>query len=47
MLFSMDEIKADFENYNIIELAEKEIELHEGSFHNGKSSVIRFTGQKK
>jgi len=47
MLFSIDEIRSDFGNYEIIELEEKEIELHEGLFHNGKGSVIRFTGRKK
>jgi len=46
-LFSIDEIKADFPNYSIIELEEKEIELHEGLFHNGTGSVIRFVGQKQ
>ena len=46
-LFSIDEIKADFPNYEIIELAEKEIELNEGLYHNGTGSVIRFTGRKK
>jgi hypothetical protein len=47
MLFSIDEIKADFPNYEIVELAETEIELNEGTFHNGKGSVIRFVGRKK
>ena len=47
MLFSMEEIKSDFPDYEIIELEEKEIELSEGAFHNGKGSVIRFTGRKK
>ena len=47
MLFSIDELKSDFANYEIIELVEKEIELSEGSFHNGKGSVIRFVGRKK
>ncbi len=46
-LFSIDEIKLDFPNYEIIELAEKEIELSEGIYHNGRGSVIRFIGQKK
>ena len=46
-LFSIDEIKLDFPNYEIIELAEKEIELSEGIYHNGKGSVIRFIGRKK
>ncbi|HMI79533.1 MAG TPA: class I SAM-dependent methyltransferase [Ferruginibacter sp.] len=47
MLFSIDELRSDFGNYGIIELAEKEIELSEGLFHNGKGSVIRFVGRKK
>lgn len=46
-LFSMEEIKSDFVNYEIIALEEKEIELSEGLFHNGTGSVIRFFGRKK
>jgi len=46
-LFSIAEIEADFLEYEIIELAEKEIELSEGLYHNGTGSVIRFTGRKK
>lgn len=46
-LFSIEEIKTDFPNYEIIELEEKEIELNEGLFHNGTGSVIRFVGRKK
>jgi SAM-dependent methyltransferase len=47
MLFSIEEIQADFAHYEVIELEEKEIELNEGAFHNGKGSVIRFVGRKK
>lgn len=46
-LFSIAEIEADFPNYEIIELEEKEIELNEGIFHNGTGSAIRFMGKKK
>ncbi|HEU4789024.1 MAG TPA: class I SAM-dependent methyltransferase [Flavobacterium sp.] len=46
-LFSIEELKSDFENYEIIELTEQEIELNEGQYHNGKGSVIRFVGRKK
>ncbi|AYN02042.1 class I SAM-dependent methyltransferase [Chryseobacterium sp. 3008163] len=46
-LFSIDEIKSDFPDYDIIELVETEIELSEGVFHNGTASVIRFLGKKK
>jgi 2-polyprenyl-3-methyl-5-hydroxy-6-metoxy-1,4-benzoquinol methylase len=47
MLFSIEELRSDFSNYEIIELEEKEIELSEGLFHNGKGSAIRFVGRKK
>lgn len=46
-LFSIEEIQSDFPDYEIIQLEEKEIELNEGLFHNGKGSVIRFVGKKK
>lgn len=46
-LFSLEEIKADFSNFVVIELEEVEIELSEGQFHNGIGSVIRFVGKKK
>jgi 2-polyprenyl-3-methyl-5-hydroxy-6-metoxy-1,4-benzoquinol methylase len=46
-LFSIDDIQSDFVNFEVVELAEREIELSEGLFHNGKGSVIRFVGRKK
>lgn len=46
-LFSIEEIKSDFSDFEIIELSETEVELHEGIFHNGLGSVIRFVGRKK
>ncbi len=45
MLFSIDEIKSDFDNYEIIKLEEKEIEL-KGLFHNGGGLVIRLSDEK-
>lgn len=47
MLFSIAEIEADFENYEILVLEEKEIISDEGKYHIGKGSVIRFVGRKK
>jgi SAM-dependent methyltransferase len=47
MLFSMEELKSDFSNYDIIELEEKEVELKEGIYHVGQSAVVRFVGRKK
>lgn len=46
-LFSIEEIKADFPNFEIIILEEKEIELSEGNFHNGNGLVVRFIGKKR
>lgn len=47
MLFSIEEIKNDFPNYEIIKLVEEEVILSEGTFHIGNGSVIRFIGIKK
>jgi hypothetical protein len=46
MLYSLEDIRSDFENFKIKELIETEIYLTEGDFHNGIGSVIRFVGQK-
>jgi 2-polyprenyl-3-methyl-5-hydroxy-6-metoxy-1,4-benzoquinol methylase len=46
-LFSTDEIRTDFQDFEFIALGEQEVELQEGLFHNGKGSVIRFVGRKK
>ena len=46
-LFSIDELKTYFPNYEFLQLEEVEIELSEGLFHNGTGSVIRFVGTKK
>lgn len=47
LLFSIDELKADFKDFEFITLTEKEITLNEGLYHNGKSSVIRCVARKK
>ena len=47
MLFSIEEIKSDFNDFEIVELKEEFLELEEGEFHTGKSAVIRFVGIKK
>jgi SAM-dependent methyltransferase len=46
-LYSIEEIKKDFQGFEIIELIETEVELSEGSFHVGLGSVIRFIGRKE
>ncbi|MEO6720200.1 MAG: class I SAM-dependent methyltransferase [Ferruginibacter sp.] len=47
MLYAKEEIIADFKSYEILLLAEEEILLNEGKYHNGKGAVIRFVGRKK
>ncbi|AYN68958.1 methyltransferase domain-containing protein [Euzebyella marina] len=46
-LFSIEEIRSDFHDFEAIILEETEIELSEGAYHNGKGSVIRFVGRKR
>lgn len=46
MLYSIEEITADFANYEMLMLAEEEILLNEGIYHIGKGAVIRFVGRK-
>lgn len=47
MLLSAAEIKADFQNYEILMLAEEDILLDEGTYHAGKGAVVRFVGRKR
>ncbi len=46
-LYTIEEIKALFKAYEIIELKKEKVVLNEGLYHVGESSVIRFIGQKK
>jgi hypothetical protein len=46
MLNSLDEIRSDFEQLEIIELKETTIGLNEGQYHNGEAKVIRLFGKK-
>jgi SAM-dependent methyltransferase len=46
MLYSVEELKSDFPNYDIIVLEEMETDLNEGQFHVGRGSVVRFVARK-
>ena len=46
-LFSIEEIKADFEDFEILESEEREIELREGAYHDGLGHVVRVIGRKR
>jgi SAM-dependent methyltransferase len=47
MLYTEEQIKTEFVDINFTFLETLEIHLDEGSFHQGKASVVRFTGTKK
>lgn len=46
MLFSEQELKDCFADFEIIEINEEELELWEGTHHGGMSAVMRFVGRK-
>jgi hypothetical protein len=46
MLYSLDDMKNDFNNFSQLELTQTEVDLNEGIYHVGKGSVIRFFGKK-
>ena len=46
MLYSIDEIKKEFQDLQFTLLEKKSIDLQEGEFHQGKAEVIRFVGEK-
>lgn len=47
MLFSIDEIKSDFEHFDFKLLTETETNMDEGLYHIGKSHVLRMIAVKK
>jgi len=47
ILFSIEEIKNYFPNFEILQLEDTEVTLNEGEFHNGTGKVIRFIGRKR
>jgi 2-polyprenyl-3-methyl-5-hydroxy-6-metoxy-1,4-benzoquinol methylase len=46
MLLSKEEILQDFKSANTILLENKMVELHEGKYHQGQGSVVRYIGRK-
>lgn len=46
LMYSPEEIKSDFPNYEILELKKERVHLNEGFGHVGECSVIRFIGKK-
>lgn len=41
LLYSIDELKQDFADYNILHIEETEVNLNEGKLHQGMAKVIR------
>jgi SAM-dependent methyltransferase len=46
LLYSIEEIRTDFKDFDFLILTEQEVELNEGLYHIGLGSVIRFVGRK-
>ena len=46
MLYSIEELKADFSQLSELDVWEKEVILNEGKLHSGKFSIIRLIGKK-
>jgi hypothetical protein len=46
LMYSVEELKEDFKEMNIVLLEEKDIDLAEGEFHKGEASVIRLIATK-
>jgi cyclopropane fatty-acyl-phospholipid synthase-like methyltransferase len=47
MLFSMEEVAADFSDFEIQFSEETTVQLNEGLYHVGESAVVRLVGIKK
>lgn len=46
MLFSVEELRADFNSLKEISIIKKEVTLNEGPYHQGIASVIQLVGKK-
>ena len=46
LLYSKESILSDFPDFDFDVCREEEVNLHEGNFHTGRASVLRFFGQK-
>ncbi len=46
LLYSLEEINSDFQDFDFEHFSKEEVELKEGEMHNGKADVIRFVGKK-
>lgn len=46
LLFSIEDIRNDFSEFEILKLEETTTVLNEGKYHKGTASVIRFIGRK-
>lgn len=46
MLFSEEELRNDFNFFSALRISETDVKLDEGTFHQGKASVLRVVGKK-
>jgi hypothetical protein len=46
LLYHEDDIRSDFSNLDIVLCEEMVLDIYEGKFHSGKSSVVRLIANK-
>lgn len=46
LLYSEEDLRADFSGLNLLHIQALETNLHEGRYHEGMAAVIRLTGKK-
>jgi SAM-dependent methyltransferase len=47
MLYSVEELRSYFPNYEMLHLQEEVVHLQEGLYHNGESAVVRMVAKKQ
>lgn len=47
LLFSVDELEVDFEDLDVVSLQPCDVELAEGRYHRGESSVVRLLASRR
>ena len=46
MLYTLEDLREDFSNLEIVELEKLEVEIHEGRYHTGLASVVRLVARR-
>jgi hypothetical protein len=47
LLYTVDDVREDFTDLEVLRLEKTEAEIHEGQYHHGLASVIRLVARRK